>query len=452
MNTQITDLIKETISKIQQYESRERARSTNAQQNFEYAVTAILVDLWKASFTVPASECLINKRNGYYSKNRRYKHPLMTYKQTMAAFDGLLMLGYIEVTKEGYFDRTSLQGALTKFIARDELSEQLRNIDGLPAITLPTNIDRETIVLRDIIDGERKVIDYTDTPKTDLYRNNLKRINQCFLRHWADLEIKDTEIEALEKRIAADNKKQPIDFSARTLTRIFSNGSFKEGGRFYRGWWQNVPKKYREFITIDMKRTCEYDFSQLNPHMIYYAYNKELGSEDAYNRVLDGEHRDLVKSAFNAMVQASTRLNTCPRDIDPSIADMSWGELRDRIIEAHKPIEHLFFDGIGNRLQFEDSCICESVMLHFAAMDAPALPVHDSFIMHHGFDGELEETMRRSFHERFGSDIPAKQEIIEWPMPNDSPPRSIDFEEAFEAEKEYSQWHARNDAWFAQKK
>jgi hypothetical protein len=452
MNTQITDLIKETISKIQQYESRERARSTNAQQNFEYAVTAILVDLWKASFTVPASECLINKRIGYYSENRRYKHPLLTYKQTMAAFDGLLMLGYIEVTKEGYFDRTSLQGALTKFIARDELAEQLQNIDGHPAITLPTNIDRETIVLRDIIDGERKVIDYTDTPKTDLYRNNLKRINQCFLRHWADLEIKDTEIEDLEKRIAADNEKQPIDFSARTLTRIFSNGSFKEGGRFYRGWWQNVPKKYRKDITIDMKRTSEFDFSQLNPHMIYFAYNKELGSEDAYDRVLNGEHRDLVKSAFNAMIQASTRLNTCPRDIDPSIADMSWGELRDRIIESHKPIAHLFFDGIGNRLQFEDSCICESVMLHFVAMDAPALPIHDSFIMHHGYGGELEESMRRSFHERFGSDIPRKKEIIEWPMSDDSPPRSIDFEEAFEAEKEYSQWHARNDAWFAQKK
>jgi len=34
-----------------------------------------------------------------------YKHPLLTYKQTMAAFDGMLMLGYIEVTKEGYFGR-----------------------------------------------------------------------------------------------------------------------------------------------------------------------------------------------------------------------------------------------------------------------------------------------------------------------------------------------------------
>jgi len=452
MSTQITDLIKETVSKIQQYETRERARSAKAQQSLEYAVTAILVDLWKASFTVPASECLINKRNGYYSENRRYKHPLMTYKQTEAAFKGLLMLGYIEVTKEGYFDRPSLQGALTKFIARDELAEQLQNIDGHPAVTLPTNIGRETIVLRDIIDGERKTVDYTDTPKTDLYRNNLKRINQCFLRHWADLEIKDTEIEALEKRIAADNEKQPIDFSARTLTRIFSNGSFKEGGRFYRGWWQNVPKKYRKHITIDMKRTSEFDFSQLNPHMIYFAYNKELGSEDAYDRVLNGEHRDLVKSAFNAMIQASTRLNTCPRDIDPSIADMSWGELRDRIIESHKSIAHLFFDGIGNRLQFEDSCICESVMLHFAAMDAPALPVHDSFIMHHGFGGELEESMRRSFYERFGSDIPAKQEIIDFKTSDDSPPHTLDINEVVNADSEYSQWLSRNDAWVLQKK
>ena len=79
--------------------------------------------------------------------------------------------------------------------------------------------------------------------------------------------------------------------------------------------------------------------------MLYYAYNKELGAEDAYDRVLDGEHRGLVKSAFNAMIQASTNLRNCPSNIDPSIADMSWSELRDRIIEAHRPIEHLFFCG-----------------------------------------------------------------------------------------------------------
>ena len=40
--------------------------------------------------------------------------------------------------------------------------------------------------------------------------------------------------------------------------------------------------------------------------MLYFANNKELGSEDAYDRVLDGQHRAKVKEAFNAMVQANT--------------------------------------------------------------------------------------------------------------------------------------------------
>ena len=58
--------------------------------------------------------------------------------------------------------------------------------------------------------------------------------------------------------------------------------------------------------------------------MIYAAYNLELGSEDAYDRVLDGEHRDTVKQAFNAMIQASTALMSKPEDIilDPTRNDM----------------------------------------------------------------------------------------------------------------------------------
>ena len=183
-------------------------------------------------------------------------------------------------------------------------------------------------------------------------------------------------------------------------------GSFKEGGRFYRVWWQNVPSEYRKHITLDAKQTVEYDFSQLNPHMLYYAYNFELGTEDAYDRVLDGEHRGVVKQAFNAMLQADTQLLTKPSGINMDGLDMSWRDLRQRVLDSHKTIQHLFFQGTGNKLQFEDSCLAESVMVHFAAIDAPALPVHDSFIMHHGYGGELEEAMRRAFYDRFGGDIP----------------------------------------------
>lgn len=452
MAEQINDLINETISKIERFETRKRNRDTNTQLRFEHSIRTILIDLWKAIQCIPTRECSINKRTGYYSKNRRYRDPLLTYKQTIAAFDGLKMLGLIEVTKDGYYDRETLQGSLTKFVARDELLERLHGIEDHPALLIQPDLKSETILLRNVIDGHRQYVDYNDTPKTDEYRQNLKTINQCFLKHWADIEIKDSELDALEARISADDEKSPIDLSARTLVRIFSNGSFKEGGRFYRGWWQNVPSEYRKHITIDMKRTAEYDFSQLNPHMLYYAYNKKLGSEDAYSRVLDGEHRDLVKSAFNAMIQASSPLRNCPRGIDPSIADMSWGELRDRVIAAHKPIEELFFRGEGNLMQFEDSCICEGVMLHFAAMDAPALPIHDSFIMHHGFGGELEEAMRREFHKRLGGDIPTSEEMLKWTPADNSPPKTVSVDEILDADKEYSKWQARNDAWFAQRK
>ena len=105
-------------------------------------------------------------------------------------------------------------------------------------------------------------------------RENLITINKCFVRHWPDLRITDDDYIALQERLRLDENKSPIDFSKRILTRIFSNGRFDHGGRFYRAWWHNVPSEYRQFITIDSKKTQEYDFSQLGPNMIYSLYNR----------------------------------------------------------------------------------------------------------------------------------------------------------------------------------
>jgi len=91
---------------------------------------------------------------------------------------------------------------------------------------------------------------------------------------------------------------------------------------------------------------------------------------------------------------------------------MDWRELRQHILDAHKPIQDLFFTGIGNKLQFKDSCVAESVMLQFAEQNQVALPIHDSFMMRKGFAGDLEEAMRRAFYDEFQADIPIKREVI----------------------------------------
>jgi hypothetical protein len=458
MSLMIAELIKEVTKRIEASEGRSRSRTTDEQLRFKRAVYVLLTDLWKAVKSTPIRECSINKRSGWYSENPRYRDPLLTYKQMIAVFKGLLRIGFIEVTQEGYYDRVTLQGGLTRFVARDELLERLLELDGHPAISIKPNLNAETIILRNNVDGKKALQEYEDTPATERYRSNLKKINSCFLNHWCDLEVQDTEVTKLEARIANHATKEPIDFSQRTLVRIFSNGSFKQGGRFYRAWWQNVPSEYRKYITIDEKRTAEFDFSQLNPHLLYHSNYKELGSEDAYDRVLDGEHRKIVKQAFNAMVQASTPLKNCPSEIDMSGLEMSWPELRDRIIKAHKPIADLFFNDVGNHLQFLDSNIAERVMLHFAGIDAPALPVHDSFILHHAYgeSGEVEEAMRRAFYEEVGEHISKiDKEILTWTYRKDEDDTgkstALDVDTILSADDDVSHWRAKHQLWYARR-
>ena len=441
------ELINEISKDIQKHEQRSRLRTTEEQSRFEYAVKYILTDLWKACYSIPIRECSINLRSGYYSENPQYRDPQLTYRQVKAVFDALIAMRQIEITRDGYYDKVKMEGSLTCFVARDELLERLQNLEGHPAISLKPDLDRECILLRNTIEGRRQLVGYDETAQTEKYRSNLQKINTCFSKHWADLRIKDSDIPLLSKRLNEHEDKYPIDLSSRTLTRIFSNGSFKNGGRFYRGWWQNVPSEYRKYITIDEAVTTEYDYSQLNPHMLYFAYNKQLGNEDAYDRVLDGQHRDIVKQAFNAMIQADSPLNQKPRDINLDALEMDWKDLRERILESHKSIAHLFFKGIGNELQFKDSQIAENVMLQYTDRNIVSLPIHDSFILKEGVSGDLEETMRRAFYNEFGEDIGVSKELVIERVALFDEKGNPRTDEVIKDDREYSQWYDRNTLW-----
>jgi hypothetical protein len=114
------------------------------------------------------------------------------------------------------------------------------------------------------------------------------------------------------------------------------------------------------------------------------------------------------------MMQAKSDLEQKPKKINLNEIGMSWKELKEAILKAHKPIKDLFFTGLGNRLEFENSQITENVMLQFVKMDVPVLPIDDSFIMHHVYAayGELEEAIRRAYHDRFHSNIKVKGDIV----------------------------------------
>ena len=443
-------------------EIRSRSRTEQEQIRFNYAVRHQLIELWKKHHTHKDNHSSIQKNKNFYSALQQYRDPYLTYRMAIQAFEGLQKLDLIEVTKNGFYDRIKMESNLTRYRATPKLSEMLNELDGHPLIDLPPNLDSNTILLRKKIDGRNMLIPYEEDKDTEQWRVNLKEINSCFSRHMIDLRIKDSEVEALQERLLSDSKKEPIDLNKKVLVRIFINSSFGEGGRFYRGWWQNVPSEYRPFITINSKYTQEHDYSQLNPNMIYSLYNHELGSEDAYSRVLGPEHRDVVKQAFNAMFQRNKPLESKPKGINIDEIGMTWKELRQAILNAHKPIKDLFFTGLGNKLQFIDSVIAEKIMLQFAKMDYPTLPIHDSFIMHHAFgndgskqESELEEAMRRAFHDRFHRDIGISRELVVRQetkyVSNKTREVTEGLEELLDAESDYSLWKNRDDLWMRRK-
>ena len=444
------ELSKRISQEIDSIEIRSRSRSAHEQIRFNYAVKHQLIELWKKHHTHKDNHSSIQKNKNFYSALQQYRDPYLTYRMAIQTFEGLQKLNLIEVTKNGFYDHIKMEGNLTRYRATPKLSEMLNELDGYPLIDLPPNLDFNTILLRNIIEERRMLVPYEEDKDTHQWRINLKEINACFSRHLLDLRIKDSEFIALQERLLIDNDKEPIDLTDKVLVRIFINNSFGEGGRFYRGWWQNVPSEYRPYITINSKLTQEHDYSQLNPNMIYSLYNHELGSEDAYSRVLGPEHREVVKEAFNAMFQANTELKNKPSKLDLDEIGMSWKELREAILNAHKPIKDLFFTGLGNRLQFEDSIIAESIMLQFAKMDYPALPIHDSFIMHHAFgnSGELEEAMRRAFYERFNRDIGISRELVTTHSISEIN-KNEDLSDVFKSDGPYSLYNKRNDLWFS---
>ena len=449
MNEHLIDIVDRLASQIAEQEGSDRKRTSDSQAYFLKGIEHLIIQLWKGTQIHEGFEGGINKRAGWYSENSRYRDTNLTFKQTVAAYNGLIKLGLIQETQRSYFNRETLEGSITRFVANDELLSIFSDIKEDPFKAIHPDLSSESIILRNKIDGKKQQIDYLDTPGVKEMRSNLLLINKCLTAHYPDIRIKDDGWLSLQERIMADPNKQPIDLTRRTIVRIFSEGRFDRGGRFYRGWWENVPSEYRKYITINGKRTYEYDYSQLNPHMVYILREKELGSEDAYGRVFDGEHRDLVKEAFNAMVQSATPLLKQPRDIDLNEVDFDWPFLRQAILDAHKPIQDMFFKGHGNYLQYIDSVMVEDIMLKFVKSEfVPVLPVHDSLIVHygHGDLGELEEDMRRAFHGHFKKDIKVKEEIgLMLPSSfDDREWNDLTFEEQMHWPSEYSHWENRN--------
>jgi len=449
------------VDEIEAREGRARARSKHVAQAMRDSVRCLVLDLYVTSCADPDSVLGVVLSKRRLNESSRYKPDFATYDAFMAAFGGLRDCGYINVIQKGFIDRGTGESRATRVRA----TARLLSLLAAEAHLSPTRVAYrtgegapESVVLKD---GGKHRIEYAETNRTVSMRFDVARINAHLQQHLIDIYLTDAEFTDLRRRRQVhDNdpnaegrvSRAGVDLTAKRLVRIFNNGDWSQGGRFYGGWWQGIPRTERPYITIDGKHTVELDYSGMHPALLYAQAGVGLDG-DPYDVGLPPSSRDIIKVAFNALLNAKARPRA-PSEFDEQEVGLSWSALLRRVEERHAQIKHMFQTGYGLRLQNTDAEIANRVMLEMLDRGYVCLPVHDSFIVHHGLEDELERMMRRIFEDQVGAEIAvkAKLNLVKAQMafgPTGMVDASAALSDHLDGTSEYSGYVAREQEWLA---
>ena len=413
--------------------------------------------------------------NGF--QRTRYKRHSIGFDVFVKVVDTLEELGYID-NHLGFYDKDFGIGMNSRMRANSSLIE-LFNEHKLAPVMIQRDKSEEVIILKSvsILKDDKKdkyVVDYKDTEQTNKMRENLQTINALLDSRWIDLNVSDKAYEKIAEETEKKKNRSDIDFNRRRLKRIFNNNSFEDGGRFYHGWWQEIPKRFRKYITIDGKRTVEVDYSSIHFRILYAEQGIDIGDDDPY--IIEGyeDRRSQIKIALNIILNAETKekaisaiSNKDKLNINKNTAIEIYKKLEDR----HPDIKKYFGSGRGIKLQYTDSQIAEQVMLNLTRDNIVCLPVHDSFIVRMSHQIDLHEEMDKVFRGIAGVDTKRKKkktifknnsykkeqaklyrgETIEGTEGVVVKGSDIDYEQLMKSHNEYSGYNLREGEWIEHK-
>ena len=342
----------------------------------------LVLDLWVAANYYPSPWRMVSRNETDYRLETRYRRLYLKHALLLGVLDDLAKLGYIE-EKRGFFDKQKGRGFQTRIRATQKLLELLAGFDIAKIERDPEAPEEEVIILRD---SNKRPVDYVDNIYTDEMRNDL-HIYNAFLRQ------SDINTDAVDLRGVADP-------TAITVKRIFKGDNINEGsgGRFYGGFWENMPKQDRLKLMLQDGPVVELDYVAIHP-TIAYAFKGIPLTEDPY--LIDGCERGDVKRAFLVLFNCKDQehaLNTVRSEFHIKGAS----SLLSAIEQKHEAIKDSFYNpGFGMTLQNTDAWLAERIIKRMTESGIACLPIHDSFIVSEKYTAELREAMDEAFYDIF---------------------------------------------------
>jgi hypothetical protein len=359
-------------------------------------------------------------------EHRYNKNPHITYTCFVGCIEYLASKGYIEVSDGASF--RDGEGGQYGYLSRMRATEALVSLWAEHRFD-PGMIKRfqpeETMILKApmvripyVWKGKKRtrkykalIPDYPDTRNVQDMRKVVEDYNLLLDRTHIDVDVdcitQADRYDLLDRLLNAKDKfRYSINLGAKQVYRVFNNGSFYEGGRFYGAWWIGCPSILRKYITIAGEPTVELDYSGIHINLLY-AFKRINFAElktDAYELVENDPDRKLNKlillTAYNAdgpKDTASAVFNTARLDGTLHRYNLKkHQQIYDRLEllkQKHKPIEEYIANKYGSKLQYHDSSVLEQLIIHFTKHKIPILTVHDSIICQRSHQDFVKDKM-----------------------------------------------------------
>ena len=377
----------------------------------------MLLNLWCVWLQDKKKYLFVSRDKFFYSTLLKQYNPNSFSYKNVVVMDALVESKFIEI-KIGQY-RAKLKRR-TRIRATPKLIKEIVKKCKIKPTAIQIARNAECIILRekDADDPKKKIdVKYEENKRIIEMRNNLIVYNNLLRR--THIDIPTFSIAGVKQSSGLSFKINFEDDTGKFTRRIFSNKSWKDGGRFYGGWWQQVPNRkvsWRNEIRINNKPTTEIDYSGIHIVFLYAKkkidYWKEIAKDPydltEYGYVMDKKLRNLLKvvllTSINCEKGKKRDLTKAKQSVQYAINvkqadEFAWVKKENLDIEKliedfadyHKPIRQYFYSGKGISLQYIDSMVAEKLINHFTKLNIPILCIHDSFIIQSQFavgDGE----------------------------------------------------------------
>ena len=384
----------------EQFKSNRRTR-----KSFRTDLKVLLLDLYVSWNEDPKQTIGVGMSNSFYKKGSRYNALHVSYK-LINIVNELSKTGLI-----GFKPGSEWSGKVSRIWPKANLIRLFEGVKFSVEDIKPL-MERECIILRN---KDKKDIEYEESYNTHQMREHLRGYNELLHRTFIDIPSLDKPV--IQKK--GDKNSIRITQNNKFVRRIFHNSTFEEGGRYYGGWWQNIPKEFRKEIYINDMPTIEDDYSALHLMLVYSKFGLEYDwKEDPYHipiKFINSEEEErlvgklFLLTALNAKTTQSGFKAARSEFTDNNIrypgefTDEFLNDYLNKVINKHPPLEDYLCSNAGVELMNIDSQIIEKIVNRFTKKKIPILCLHDSFIVSVEHDDELKTQMLKSIKEVSGN-------------------------------------------------